>query len=179
MADRTQLKSRPGPGLAGRIAGWLSLWLGLGAALVLALMMYVTFIDVIGRYFFNRPITGSIEIISCLMGMMVFLGMGLTTFEDGHIRADVLTQMLPHRAQAILDAAVHVLSIGTAGLMCWRLLLVALDRTAVMSTTQVLGLPIWAVALVMAVCSSMLVVGLIHRLGRTLAVLTGLATDAR
>ncbi len=172
MPGDSFLRSRPGTGPAGRVIGRLSLWLAFGAAFVLASMMYVTVIDVIGRYFFNRPLIGSVEIVFCLMGMMVFLGMGLTTFEDGHIRVDVLTRILPPRARAVLDSLVHVLAIGIAGLMSWRLLLVALDQTAEMNTTQVLGLPVWAVALAMAVCSTLLVVGLVYHFGRSVGSLS-------
>ncbi len=139
--------------------------------MVLALMMYVTFIDVIGRFVFNRPITGSVEIIFLLMGMLVFLGVGLTTFEEGHIRVDVLTRIMPHTIQALVNVIVHVLSLTIAALMCWQLLLVALDQTRELNETQVLGLPVWAAALVMAACSLTMVAGLLfhlHRAGLTL-----------
>ena len=139
--------------------------------MVLALMMYVTFIDVIGRFVFNRPITGSVEIIFLLMGMLVFLGIGLTTFEEGHIRVDVLTRMMPQTIQVLVNVIVHVLSLTIAALMCWQLLLVALDQTRELNETQVLGLPVWAAALVMAACSLTMVAGLLfhlHRAGSTL-----------
>ncbi len=161
----------PPPGPAGRFVGRVSYVLAIGAAIVLALMMYITFIDVTGRFVLNRPITGSVEIILLLMGLLVFLGIGLTTFEEGHIRVDVLTRIMPRRLQALVNIVVHCLSLTIAALMCWQLLVVALDQTRELNETQVLGLPVWIVALVMAACSFTMVAGLLlhlHRAGLSL-----------
>jgi TRAP-type C4-dicarboxylate transport system permease small subunit len=136
-------------------------------------MMVLTFVDVIGRYFFNAPIIGSVEIISLMMGLVVFLGLGLATFEDGHIRVDIVTQLLPRKARLLMDVFAHLLSLGIAGLMSWRLTMVALDQTAEMNETQVLALPIWAVALVMAACSTLLVIGLGWHLSRAVRAFKG------
>lgn len=131
------------------------------------------FVDVVGRYFFNAPIIGSVEIISLMMGLVVFLGLGLATFEDGDIRVDIVTQLLPRKARLLMDVFAHLLSLGIAGLMSWRLTIVALDQTAEMNETQVLALPIWAVALVMAACSTLLVIGLGWHLSRALRAFKG------
>ena len=160
-------------GRVGRAIGYISLILALLSALVLAGMMVLTFFDVIGRYFFNAPIIGSVEIISLMMGLVVFLGLGLATFEDGHIRVDIVTQLLPRKARLLMDVFAHFLSLGIAGLMSWRLTMVALDQTAEMNETQVLALPIWAVALVMAACSTLLVIGLGWHLSRAVRAFKG------
>ncbi len=165
------MENPPPPGPAGRFVGRVSYVLAVGAAVVLALMMYITFIDVTGRFVLNRPITGSVEIILLMMGLLVFLGIGLTTFEEGHIRVDVLTRIMPPRLQALVNIVVHALSLTIAALMCWQLWVVALDQTRELNETQVLGLPVWIVALVMAACSFTMVAGLLlhlHRAGLSL-----------
>jgi TRAP-type C4-dicarboxylate transport system permease small subunit len=127
-------------------------------------MMYITFFDVVGRFVFNRPITGSVEVIALLMGLLIYMGVGLVTFEGNHIRVDILTQILPTRLRAALDLISHLLSLGIALVICWRLWVLALDQTAEFNETQVLGLPVWAAALVMAACSLMFIAGLLAHL---------------
>jgi TRAP-type C4-dicarboxylate transport system permease small subunit len=155
--------------LTKRVASWMAY----GGAFVLASMMYITFFDVVGRFVFNRPFTGSVEVIALLMGLLIFLGAGLVTFENGHIRVDVITLLLPPRLRALLDFVVHVLSLGIASLMCWRLWVLALEQTAELNETQVLGLPVWATALIMAACSFMIVFGLVLHLRPALFQLFG------
>ena len=146
----------------------LSIWLALGGAVVLALMLYITFFDVVGRFVFNRPLTGSVEVIALLMGMLIYLGVGLVTYEGSHIRVDVLTQILPPRLRAVLDFISHLLSLGIVLIICWRLWVLALDQTAEFNETQVLGLPVWATALIMAVCSLTFVTGMLVHLRRAI-----------
>lgn len=143
-----------------RIASWMAF----SGAIVLALMMYITFFDVLGRFVFNRPFTGSVEVIALLMGVLFYLGVGLVTFENSHIRVDVITVMLPTSLRAVFDFISHVLSLGIASLICWRLWVLAIEQTVELNVTQVLELPVWAVALIIAACSLMLVIGLILNL---------------
>lgn len=150
----------------GRLLAYASILLAFGACFVLALMMYVIFADVILRYVFTAPIAGSVEIIYCLMGLLVCMGFGLTTLENGHVRVDILTSHLSRRARAVLDVVAHVLSVIAASLVCWRLAVYAIDQTRDLNETQVLALPVWLVALVMAGCSTLLVLALALHLAR-------------
>ncbi|MBC7006138.1 TRAP transporter small permease subunit, partial [Photobacterium sp. BZF1] len=43
------------------------------AALSLMLMMVITFVDVVGRFFFSSPLIGSTEMIEVLLAVMVFM----------------------------------------------------------------------------------------------------------
>ena len=44
------------------LTGRLALWLVRAGAVVLAAMMAMTFLDVVGRYVFNSPIVGTVDI---------------------------------------------------------------------------------------------------------------------
>ncbi len=164
---------RPHETRFGRLLAWTAQALALGACAVLALMMYVVFADVLLRYVFNAPIAGSVEIIYCLMGLLIAMGFGLVTYEDGHVRVDILTNVLPQRARAACDALAHLLSVIAAGLVCWRLWITALDQAHDLNETQVLALPVWLVALVMALCSVLLILTLLLHFFHAIAVLLG------
>lgn len=157
----------------GRSLARASQGLALAACAVLALMMYIVFADVLLRYVFNAPIAGSVEIIYCLMGLLIAMGFGLVTYENGHVRVDIVTAILPARGRAACDVLAHVLSVLTAGLVCWRLAVTAIGQTRDLNETQVLALPVWLVALVMAACSVMLVLTLLLHLFGALSVLAG------
>ena len=130
------------------------------AGAVLAFMMLLTFFDVIGRSFFNSPIIGSVEILTLAMGLLIYLGIGQTTIRGNHIRVDVLTRLLPEKIQHSLDVIVHILGVLLSILLFWRLSVLAIDQTSELNTTQNLGLPVWLVAILMAVFSFSLVTGM-------------------
>jgi TRAP-type C4-dicarboxylate transport system permease small subunit len=138
-----------------------TLWLARASAVGLALMTVLTFFDVIGRYFFNSPIVGTVEVTELLMGLIVYLGIGYTTITHGHIRVDIVITHLPSRLQAVLDVITLAISIIFAVLIFWRLWLKAEDTVATGDMTQLWEIPIAPVAYVMAVCSIPLVLGLL------------------
>lgn len=63
-----------------------------GSALVLVLMGIIV-IDVLGRTFFNQPLTGTPELVKVSLVSMLFLGMAQTLHSDKHIRATVIMNM--------------------------------------------------------------------------------------
>ena len=142
----------------------VSLAMAYGGGLILTIMMFLTFFDVFGRSAFNAPIIGSVEILTLMMGLLIFLGVGQTTITGRHIRVDVATQLLPVRPRLVLDMSVQVLSFVTAAIICWRLWVQALEQTAELNVTQNLELPVWFVSLLMAIFSFSLVAGMLVQL---------------
>jgi TRAP-type transport system small permease protein len=61
--------------------------------LVLVLML-LTVIDVIGRYLFNKPLMGSVEIIELLMPAMVMLAVSATQRRNEHVGVDAFIDFL-------------------------------------------------------------------------------------
>ena len=142
----------------------VSLIMAFGGGLILTTMMFLTFFDVFGRSVFNAPIIGSVEILTLMMGLLIYLGIGQTTITGRHIRVDVVTRLLPVRVRLVLDVSVQVLSFITAAIICWRLWVQALEQAAELNITQNLELPVWFVSLLMAICSFSLVTGMLVQL---------------
>jgi TRAP-type C4-dicarboxylate transport system permease small subunit len=65
----------------------------LGGWVLVALMFY-TVADVILRYVFNRPFSGSIEITEFAMAAIVFLGIAYCGWTGGHVAVDILERPL-------------------------------------------------------------------------------------
>lgn len=72
-----------------------------------------TCIDVILRYWLNRPIHWMLEITEYIMLYIPFLGTALVLKEDGHIRVDILLNHFSDRARGWLN----IITSGVGGLV--------------------------------------------------------------
>lgn len=70
--------------------------LALGGGVVLMLLMGYTVLDVVLRYVFNRPFSGSVEITEFAMALIVFLGIAHCGWTGGHVAVDILERPLAH-----------------------------------------------------------------------------------
>jgi TRAP-type C4-dicarboxylate transport system permease small subunit len=77
--------------------GSVNTWLAKAGGYVLLCMMVLTICDVIGRYFFNSPVTGAYEITEVMMITVVFLFIGYTQAQKGHISIDFVIHYDPDR----------------------------------------------------------------------------------
>ena len=137
-------------GWAARLNGRVTMWLARVAAFLLALVAVMTFCDVIARYFFNSPFTFTVEVTELMMGLIVYLGVGLTTHTNGHIVVDVVTLRLSERLREALALVTNALALGFLAVMVWRLWLRADFLLLKGDTTPVWGIPLWPVAFAMA-----------------------------
>jgi len=90
-----------------------------GFGFLLTLMLLVV-VHVAGRYLFNLPIPGAVELIQFLMSFVVFWGFGYCAVQRGNVSVDLFVTWLPRRAQGIIDALVCLLSIGIVSLIAWQ-----------------------------------------------------------
>ena len=63
----------------------------------------VIMIEVIGRYFFSRPLTWSHELTTFLSAYLFLMGGAIVLKERKHISVDVLYRILPERLQSFLN----------------------------------------------------------------------------
>ena len=77
---------------AERLTDRVSLFAANLAALILLLLVVLTCIDVIGRYFFNSPLVGAVELVQICMGLIVFLSFPIMFLRNDHIVVDLLPQ---------------------------------------------------------------------------------------
>jgi C4-dicarboxylate transporter DctQ subunit len=82
----------------------------MGVVCVVA-MMVITTADVVARYVFNRPTMWADEMASYLLIAIVFLGLAHNLRTDGHIRIDVVTNLLSLRSRAMLEAFAYAVGL--------------------------------------------------------------------
>ena len=77
-------------------------------------------IDVGGRYIFNKPLFGAIEMSEFLMVFLSFGGLALAELRNRHITVDFFVGALPARVRALLEAAGALLGVVFWGFVAWR-----------------------------------------------------------
>jgi TRAP-type C4-dicarboxylate transport system permease small subunit len=147
-----------------RANGRATLWLARLAAVALTVIAVVTFIDVIGRYFFRTSFPFTVELTQLAMAIVVYFGVGLVTHEDAHINADVVTLRLPPRWRALLAVVTNLLALGFLAVMVWCLWVQANFLFAKGDTTMVWTVPLWPFAFAVAFGSLFLLTGVMMQL---------------
>ena len=140
----TTISNRPAI-ILNRIAAW-----------ILALMMILTGIDVALRYIFNRPITGSYEIIEFMMPIVLAFGLANCALEKGHVRVELLTARLSERAHTIMDAISSLAFFCLFVLITWQSFIRALDMIRSGLKSEVLLFPVFPFVLAVTVGSGVL-----------------------
>jgi TRAP-type C4-dicarboxylate transport system permease small subunit len=147
-----------------RANGRVALWLARIASVALAIIAAVTFVDVVGRYFFNAPFAFTVELTQLAMAIVVYFGVGLVTHEDAHISADVVTLRLPARGRALFALVMNLLAAAFLVLMVWRLWVQADFLRGKGDTTMVWTVPLWPFAFAVAFGSIFLLTGVLVQL---------------
>jgi len=75
------------------------------AALALLVLVVLTCIDVVGRYFLNSPLTGAVELVQICMGLIIFLSFPLMFLRNDHINVD----LIPHFGRGYLGWALSLI----------------------------------------------------------------------
>lgn len=95
------------------------------AAIVLFAMMALTVVDVAGRYLFARPVPGAFELTQILLALLIFTGLPLVSARNGHVTISLADRWFGARAGKIRDRAVALLCALVAGVIAWRLWVLA------------------------------------------------------
>lgn len=77
---------------AERLTDAVSLFSANIAAMILLLLVVLTCIDVVGRYFFNSPLVGAVELVQICMGAITFFSFPLMFLRNDHIIVDLIPQ---------------------------------------------------------------------------------------
>lgn len=87
---------------------------------LLFVMMLLGTGDVTGRYIFNKPLIGTVEIFGMLLPAIVLLGLAYTQEDRAHIRMEALFSRLSFRAQTILNILITTGMLFVSVLFLWR-----------------------------------------------------------
>ncbi|MDE0780046.1 MAG: TRAP transporter small permease [Alphaproteobacteria bacterium] len=131
------------------------------SALLLFLMMALTFVDVIGRYFFTAPIFGAAEMIQFLLAMTIFGGLSLVNARDSHITVELLEPWLQKRIPRLQPIIVQTFSVVVMTIIAWQLTVFAIEANHLGSMTVVLE---WPLVIVVGTVAGLSIVSLIAQI---------------
>ena len=121
------------------------------ANILLCVMVVVTCIDVVGRYFFSAPLLGAHEIITLSMGIMIYLGMPLVTASREHLMIDLVANLLSSKGKRIQQIAINSIAALTFILFSYLLLFYGFGLAEDLMITEDLEIEQAPIAYVMAV----------------------------
>lgn len=110
-------------------------------ASVLAAMMFLTMTDVVLRYIFKSPLTGSYEIIEYMMAILVPFGIVYCAHEHGHVSVDILFDLLSKRTQIIMNCITSLIILCLFLLVAWQNIILIQETHASRLTSSVLYVP--------------------------------------
>jgi TRAP-type C4-dicarboxylate transport system permease small subunit len=138
------------------------------AIAALCLLCAVTVVDVTGRYLFNSPQLGAVEMGEFLMVVLTFGGLALAELRGGHIDVDFFVGSLPARARVLLEAGAALLGSAFWGFVAWRAALHAGSIYEAGEVSPNLALPTWPFYLTVTVGCGLFAIALLGRVLRAL-----------
>lgn len=116
---------------------------GLVASFFIALMALVVAANVAGRFFFHKPVLGTIELVELMMVIIGSLAIPYTALMRRHIRIDIIVSRFSGRMQKMMMGIVYFLGAGIYGVIAYQGFLKAMDNAQNMYlTTATLNIPI-------------------------------------
>jgi TRAP-type C4-dicarboxylate transport system permease small subunit len=138
------------------------------AGTTLVLMMILTVLDVILR-FFGKPIPGTYELVSLSAGVVVAAALPRTSWEKAHVNLPILTGTFSKKGQDVCDVATRVMAILLFVIFGYNLLVMGQSLSKSNVGTQTLQVPLSPFAYIMGACCFIVCIILVADIARTVA----------
>jgi TRAP-type C4-dicarboxylate transport system permease small subunit len=130
-----------------KVENWLNL---IGVSLIMV-SMAITMVQIVARYFFNRPFRGETDIIEILMAGILFLGLSYTLRVGGHVGVDILIDRFTGRTFHIVRLIAIAFSIFLFTFLTISAWNFTINSMKVGDVTPEIMFPIWPAKLVMTI----------------------------
>jgi TRAP-type C4-dicarboxylate transport system permease small subunit len=118
-------------------------WLQAIGLVFLALLMFLTAADVFLRYFFNRPILGSLELTQAWMVISISFSIGYTAIVKEHVLVDLFVLKLKPRGREIASCITTFIAFVFYALVAWRTVFQIQISYNANAVSSALRLPDW------------------------------------
>ena len=119
-------------------------------AFSLFVMMCLTAADVLGRYIFNSPITGTFELTKFLVLILIFSFLANAQAHKMHVTVDLILSRLPKSFRFCIELFNHAMSLGIMALITWIGTERAFELKEVHEVSPNLGIPFYPFAFFLA-----------------------------
>ncbi len=129
--------------------------------------MVITCIDVFGRYVFNSPLTGSVELTEMALGILVFSVFPINAWRNEHIVVDLLDRFTPPIVHLLRTAVLNVIAALALYFLGQRIIVLGNRSLEYGEVTEYLAIPLgWVINFIGVMCwltaFSLLTLGILH-----------------
>ncbi len=122
---------------------------------ILAMMMFLTFVDVLLRKF-NHPVPGATELIEFMMGIVVTFSIAYTAYKKSHIGVDLVLVHLQEKTKRLIGCITSFLTFILFVLICWQTYILIIEDYRSTIISAVLYIPVYPFIATVAVGFSIL-----------------------
>lgn len=109
--------------------------------LMLATLMVTILVDVTGRYLFNAPLSGSLDLAVVLLVLIVACAIGYGGRTGAHVTADMVTTVVGPRFELISGVLIKLFAACLTAIWAWRLWVTGTTAGRLGESTQLLNIP--------------------------------------
>ena len=103
-------------------------------------MMVLIVTDILGKYIFNKPIPGVLEMVAFyFMTMVVFFPLAYAQKTKQHLVIDLFTRSLSNKTNAKIDVLAGLISLAYLGMFAWASIQQALYMTSINHSAEILN----------------------------------------
>lgn len=126
-------------------------------------IMVLTCSDVFLRYFFNRPLTGTYDLVALLGSVVVSFSIPMTTLKRGHVAMEALIAVLSDEMRRVFCVVTGCLGIILFSIIGWNLFIYGTVLLRSGEVFPTLRLPVFYPAYAIGFCCMVECLVLIHR----------------
>lgn len=115
---------------------------GILGAILLFLLMVITFVDVIGRNLLNHPLVGASELTEILLACIIFLMLPQVALRQRHIVIDLVDSAIGRIGKIVFDIIAVMFSAAMFALIAWQLWILGDKAAGYGDATPSLGIPL-------------------------------------
>ncbi|MDB2324397.1 TRAP transporter small permease [Alphaproteobacteria bacterium] len=124
-----------------RLAELVSRFVSNLAAIILFLLVVLTCVDVVGRYFFTMPVVGAVELVRICMAGVIFFSLPAMFFRDDHVIVDLIPFFRKGYLAWIVNLVLLALSVFVAVQLGDRIMAYAVRAFEDGDVTEYLSIP--------------------------------------
>lgn len=125
--------------------------LGFIGCVVIGIMALVVIVNVVGRFLFEQPLKGTVELVQAMMIIVAFFAIPYTARKKGHVRVTLIVSRFPKRIQGVVRSIGFFLSAGIFAVITYQAIVNTIYYMRNLhETTSILFIPLAPFRLIMA-----------------------------
>lgn len=113
------------------------------SGLLVFVYMFIVSSNIGGRYLFNKPIDGTMEMGQIVLATVIFFNLAYAQMEGAHIRVTAVLDQLPARWRQRVETAIVAIGFLTMALLAWRSFPFAMESFELQEAHMSVDIPIW------------------------------------